>query len=71
MIFDSHMHVGDFPLFNVSLDRDGLVELIAEHEYGECLVFHPDNDYVRGVVESVEAATGQLVDLGQRIAKLQ
>ena len=25
MIFDSHMHVGDFPLFNVSMDRDGLV----------------------------------------------
>ena len=25
MIFDAHMHVGDFgPLFNVSLDRDGL-----------------------------------------------
>ena len=56
LIFDAHMHVGDFPLFNVSLDRDGLVELMAEHEYGECLVFHPDNGYVRDVVESVEGA---------------
>ena len=30
MIFDSHMHVGDFPLFNVSLDRDGLAALMGE-----------------------------------------
>lgn len=58
MIFDAHMHVGDFPLFNVSLDRDGLVELMREHSYGGCLVFHPDNAYVREVVESTEGAYG-------------
>ena len=30
MIFDAHMHVGDFgPMFNVSLDRDGLAAIIA------------------------------------------
>ena len=25
MLLDSHMHVGDFPYFNVSIDHDGLV----------------------------------------------
>ena len=51
------MHVGDFgPMFNVSLDRDGLAAIIAEHGYGGCCVFHPDNDYVRTVVESIPEA---------------
>lgn len=58
MIFDAHMHVGEFPLFNVRLDRDGLVSLLAEHDIGGGVVFHPDNDYVRGIVESVESVYG-------------
>ncbi len=29
MLLDSHMHVGDFPYFNVSIDRDGLVARCA------------------------------------------
>jgi predicted TIM-barrel fold metal-dependent hydrolase len=58
VIFDAHMHVGEFPLFNVSLDREGLVDLMREHEYEGCLVFHPDNAYVTSVVESVEDAWG-------------
>ncbi len=57
MIFDSHMHVGDFgPLFDVSLNRDGLATIIAEHGYEGCCVFHPDNEYVRTVVESIPEA---------------
>ena len=37
VIFDAHMHVGDVPAeFDVRLDRDGLVELMAEHDYGGC-----------------------------------
>ena len=57
MIFDAHMHVGDFgPMFNVSLDRDGLARLIDEYDYEGCCVFHPDNEYVRTVVESIPAA---------------
>ena len=57
MIFDAHMHVGDFgPMFNVSLDRDGLARLISEHEYEGCCVFFPDNEYVRTVVESIPEA---------------
>jgi predicted TIM-barrel fold metal-dependent hydrolase len=57
VIFDAHMHVGDFgPMFNVSLDRDGLAAIIEEHEYDGCLVFHPDNEYVRTVIESIPEA---------------
>ncbi len=54
MIFDSHMHVGSFEsMFGVSLDRDGLETLMREHGIGSGVVFHPDNDYVRQVVESI------------------
>jgi predicted TIM-barrel fold metal-dependent hydrolase len=54
VIFDSHMHVGSFEsMFGVSLDRDGLEELIREQVIGSGVVFHPDNDYVRQVVESI------------------
>jgi len=57
VIFDAHMHVGDFgPMFRVSLDRDGLAAIIDEHEYEGCCVFHPDNEYVRSVVESIPEA---------------
>lgn len=54
MTFDAHMHVGDFPLFNVSLDRDGLVELMEACDIDGGVVFHPDNTYVQEVVESIE-----------------
>ncbi|MFN8111428.1 MAG: amidohydrolase family protein [Thermoleophilia bacterium] len=58
MIFDAHMHVGEFPLFDVRLDRDGLVELMAEHAYDGCVVFHPDNALVADILETVPAAHG-------------
>jgi predicted TIM-barrel fold metal-dependent hydrolase len=58
MTFDAHMHVGDFELFNVSLDRDGLVALMEEHDIDGGVVFHPDNAYVREVVESVDGMYG-------------
>jgi len=45
------MHVGDFPLFNVSLDREGLERLMREEGIEGGVVFHPDNDQVRRVVE--------------------
>jgi predicted TIM-barrel fold metal-dependent hydrolase len=57
MIFDAHMHVGDFgPLFNVSIDRDGLAGLMEEHDYEGGVVFAPDNEHVRTVVESIPSA---------------
>jgi len=58
MIFDAHMHVGEFPLFDVRLDRDGLAELMRAHRIDAALVFHPDNAYVQQVVESVPGAWG-------------
>jgi predicted TIM-barrel fold metal-dependent hydrolase len=53
MIFDSHMHVGDFPLFNVSLDRDGLAALMRETGISQALLFSPDNELVRAITEDV------------------
>jgi uncharacterized protein len=58
MILDSHMHVGDFPMFNVSLDRDGLVEQMRTHGIATGLVFHPDNDLVRGIVARTPGVYG-------------
>ena len=54
MIFDSHMHVGSFGAgFDVSLDRDGIEQLMTEHEIDGGVVFYPDNAYVAEVVESI------------------
>lgn len=55
MIVDSHMHVGDFPMFNVSMDGDGLVREMRENGITTGLVFHPDNAMVR---ELIMAETG-------------
>jgi uncharacterized protein len=57
VIFDAHMHVGDFPgLFDVSLHREGLEALMAECGIDQVLLFYPDNAYVREVVEAVPGA---------------
>jgi predicted TIM-barrel fold metal-dependent hydrolase len=56
MIFDAHMHIGEFPFFNVSLDRDGLAALMEETGLTECCVFAPDNREVQRTVESIEGA---------------
>lgn len=59
MIFDSHMHVGSFEsMFGVSLDRDGLEELMRDHDITSGVVFHPDNAYVSDVVQSIPGAYG-------------
>ena len=55
-IVDPHMHVGDFPLFDVGMDADGLVELFAEWGYAAGIVFHPDNALVRDLVEGIPNA---------------
>lgn len=47
MIVDSHMHVGEFPLFNVSMDRDALISEMRAHDVATGFVFHPDNLMVR------------------------
>jgi predicted TIM-barrel fold metal-dependent hydrolase len=58
MILDSHMHVGDFPLFGVSLDRDGLLAQMRQHAISTGLVFHPDNALVRGIIRETEGVYG-------------
>jgi predicted TIM-barrel fold metal-dependent hydrolase len=58
MIVDSHMHVGDFPLFNVAMDRDGLVAEMREHDISAGLVFHPDNELVRGIIADTPGVYG-------------
>lgn len=50
MILDSHMHVGEFPMFGVSMGRDGLVAEMREHDIATGLVFHPDNGLVRSII---------------------
>ena len=50
MIIDSHMHVGDFPLFNVSIDVTGLVSEMRENHVATGFVFHPDNPMVRALI---------------------
>ncbi len=58
MLLDSHMHVGDFPYFNVSIDRDGLVATMREHGIDVGMVFHPDNALVRGIVRDTPGLYG-------------
>ena len=38
MIIDSHTHLGDFPLFNVSLNSDEMIHIMKECEVNRCLV---------------------------------
>lgn len=58
MTFDAHVHVGEFPLFGVDLDKDGLVDLLRECGLAGAVIFHPDNEYCRQVVDAVPSAFG-------------
>ena len=58
MIVDSHMHVGDFPMFGVSMDRDELLEEMTGHGIDTGLVFHPDNAMVRQLIERTPGVYG-------------
>ncbi len=58
MLFDAHMHIGDFPMFGVSLDLAGLRTIFAEQRLDGGVVFHPDNELVSRSVAEVEGAHG-------------
>jgi predicted TIM-barrel fold metal-dependent hydrolase len=58
VIFDAHMHVGDFPGFGVSLDQEGLIALMAECGLDRVVLFHPDNAYAAEVAAAVPGAYG-------------
>ena len=51
MTIDAHLHVGEFPLFNLRLDAAGLADLIERHAIDAGMVFSHDNALVRDVVE--------------------
>jgi uncharacterized protein len=57
-IVDAHMHVGEFPLFDVRMDGTQLAATFDHYAIDAGMVFHPDNQYVREVVEAVEGAYG-------------
>jgi uncharacterized protein len=57
-VVDAHMHVGEFPLFNVRMDAAGLAETMRHYGIAAGMVFHPDNQYVREVVEHLDGAYG-------------
>ena len=58
MITDAHMHVGEFPLFDVRLDRHSLADYLAENSIDAGMIFNPDNALVRETVHEVENAYG-------------
>ena len=53
MVFDSHMHVGDFPMFGVSLNGPGLVAAMKDAGIDDGVVFHPDNTLVERTVREL------------------
>jgi predicted TIM-barrel fold metal-dependent hydrolase len=52
------MHIGTYPLFKVSLDRDGLASTLQENKIDRCVVFAPDNAEVKRVVDTIPGANG-------------
>lgn len=52
------MHVGDFPLFNVAIDRDGLVATMRSCAIDIGMVFHPDNELVRRITRETPGVYG-------------
>jgi predicted TIM-barrel fold metal-dependent hydrolase len=58
VVVDAHMHVGEFPLFDVRMDGPTLRAMFDHYGIAAGMVFHPDNQYVREVVEAVDDAWG-------------
>ncbi len=58
MTVDAHMHVGEFPLFDVRMDGAGLAATFTKFDIASGLVFCPENHLTREAVEAVDAAYG-------------
>lgn len=58
MVIDTHMHIGDFPMFNVSITRAELAEEFETNDIETGVVFCPDNTLTRETVESIPRAYG-------------
>ena len=57
-VFDAHMHLGEFPMFNVATDVEGLLATMDECGISGGAVFHPDNNYVAEALESTDRLVG-------------
>jgi uncharacterized protein len=59
MIFDAHMHVGDFgPMMNVGIDAAGLAELMRAHHIDGGVVFAPDAALVEQAMDAIPGLYG-------------
>jgi hypothetical protein len=59
VIFDAHMHVGDFgPMMNVRIDTAGIAELMRAHEIDGGVIFHPDSALVEQCLEAIPGLYG-------------
>src|SRR5205085_1639424 len=59
MIFDAHMHVGDFgPMMNVGVDTDGIAELMREHDIDGGMLFAPDASLVQQCMDAIPGLYG-------------
>jgi predicted TIM-barrel fold metal-dependent hydrolase len=59
MIFDAHMHVGDFgPMMNVGVDTAGLHALMRDHEIDGGVVFAPDASLVEQAMSEIPGLYG-------------
>ncbi|MDX6569579.1 MAG: uncharacterized protein QOH15_2157, partial [Gaiellales bacterium] len=59
MIFDAHMHVGDFgPMMNVSVDTAGIALLMREHDIDGGMLFAPDAGLVEQCMDAIPGLYG-------------
>ncbi|RKS93001.1 hypothetical protein DEU37_0397 [Microbacterium sp. AG790] len=57
-ITDAHVHVGDFPMFGVTLDQDRLGPYLASNDIDTAMVFHQDNAMVQRTIADLPGAYG-------------
>ena len=60
IIIDSHTHLGDFPLFNVKLDAEGMIEIMDRHGISWSVVSSLPNEIT---LEAVKKHPDRLVGL--------
>jgi len=60
MVIDSHTHIGEFPLFNVKLDANGLISIMNEWHIQKALVSTVPNSLT---LEAVKKYEGRLYGL--------
>lgn len=51
MTIDSHTHLGNFPIFNVKLDVEGMIRIMKEYNIRKCVVFSLPNELTLNAVK--------------------